>query len=266
MPINGLTYRINGQHNLDENSNTVKHEKLPSVFSVNRQQQSPLQKDDEEEDYEAELKFTPRLKSRGSLLTMRKNSAQDSPSSSDEASTVENLTQYETPQWRQRNHSHAASLRKTLGDPLPLPYLSNEGQNLQNHEDVSPPGTATVDRKRRLMESKWRKLVSQDKLAVENRFKEVRKPSLPTESIGRPASPTLVSEPAINVPRKSLEELQQEIVTNRQKLDEIIVLLNQKQKIALPFNLFHYDLNESTLWTICIIMLILCNIYVYYYL
>lgn len=267
VPIDAPNYRMNGKHN-DEPSSIIKHEKLSNEFLMNeqREQRSPLPKDDEDDDYEAELKFTPRLKSRGSLLTMRKKSSQDSPPSSEKASPVENVPKYETPQPRTRRRSRVTSLRKTLGDPVPLPYLPKGEVPTPKPRDLTPPGTATVDRKRQIMESKWRKLVSQDKAAVEMRLKEIHVSPFGTHSSIRPDSPTLVAGPATTLPQKSLEDLQKEVAINRQKLDEIIGLLNQKQKFAFPFESFHLKLEESTFWTICIIILALCNIYVYYYL
>ncbi|GAV53132.1 hypothetical protein ZYGR_0AI04140 [Zygosaccharomyces rouxii] len=281
VPIHGLTtYRAQGQYNVDEPSTTVKHEELPNTFTTsttsNRQEQEPGE--DNDEDYEDELKFTPKLKSRRSLLTIRKNFEQeaDSPISNDESSTMENLS---TPLPKVKRR--IGSLRKSLGDPLPLPYLPRDPN--QNNRECSEPvpqsphlvSSSNVDRKRQIMDSKWRKLVSQDKSMLESRLKELRRPSLPTTAPPppRPDSPTLASQ-STTLPTLSphlpqtLEELQQEIISNRQKLDEIIVLLNQKQKPSLQFPSlkFHYRWNEFTFWTLCIITLILCNFYVYYYL
>ncbi|CAR27143.1 hypothetical protein ZYGR_0I04150 [Zygosaccharomyces rouxii] len=279
VPIRGLTtYRIQGQYNVDEPSTTVKHEELPSTFATNTtknlQEQEP--EDNTDEDYEDELKFTPKLKSRRSLLTMRKNFEQEanSPISNDEPSPMEDVS---TPLPKVRRR--VGSLRKSLGDPLPLPYLPRDSSPIhkERREPVSQSphlvSPSNVDKKRQIMESKWRKLVSQDKSMLESRLKELRRPSLPTTMPPpRPDSPTLVPQKTStslpNPPPQSLEELQQEIISNRQRLDEIIVLLNQKQKPSLQFPSlnFHYRWNESTFWTLCIIALILCNFYVYYYL
>lgn len=276
VPIHGLTsYRIQGQYNIDEPSATVKHEELPNAFPTtrtNNRRQEPVQndRDNDEEDYEDELKFTPKLKSRRSLLTMRRNSEQESSSpisNDDEVSPVGNPA---TPLSKLRNRK--APLRKSLGNPLPLPYLPKESNSTRTEPTTSPSpptsASSNIDKKRQIMESKWRKLVSQDKTMLESRLKEMRKPTLPkVVPPSKQDSPALLPTPNSPLPQ-SLEELQQEIISNRQRLDEIIQLLNGKQKTSFQFPSlrFHYHWNEVTFWTLCIIMLILCNVYVYYYL
>lgn len=286
IPIHGLpNYRAQSQYNVDEPFTTVKHEEVPNTFTINPRNNDKEEEEPEEgndEDYEDELKFTPKLKSRRSLLTMRKNFEQEinSPISNDESSTMEEEESTPIPKIRRR----VGSVRKSLGDPVPLPYLLRDS-GLNNKEGTvpisqspQPVSPSNVDRKRQVMESKWRKLVSQDKSMLESRLKELRKPSLPTTTQSpqpqpRPEPLTIGSQPTklptVSSPLpQSLEEIQQEIISNRQKLDEIIILLNQKKSSPLEFSSLklHYRWNEFTFWTLCIIILILCNIYVYYYL
>lgn len=282
IPIHGLpTYRASGQYNVDEPSTTVKHEELPNNFiadaTSSHQEPDPEPDNVKDDDYEDELRFTPKLKSRRSLLTMRKNFQQkaDSPTSDDESSAMEGVS---TPLPKVRRRLW--SLRKSLGDPLPLPYLTKNSNSIngEHREPTSqsqhPASSSSVDEKRQVMESKWRKLVAQDKSMLESRLEELRKPSLPS-AVPPPSrsnlptlAPQLASLQAPSPSPQSLAELQQEIISNRQKLDEIIVLLNQRQKPSLqvPSIKFHYRWKEFTFWTLCIITLILCNFYVYYYL
>lgn len=297
IPISGLTYRLHNNYHVDEPTATVKQENGINPFRTSRTRVSSTPSpphspeviishnhwkkeeyfsekddihtdDDGDEDYEAELRFTPRLKSRNSLITMRipSNTQKESENIEDD----ENLERLRRAPQHIRKTSRTLSLRKTLGDPLPLPYIKSEPS--PENSIISSSGNNSIltpnalNKKRQDMETKWRKLISQDKSIVENRFQELRNNILPrTGSVQAKEPLPSMSASTIQLENPtSLSKLNEEIITNRKKLDYIIDLLNQKNHVPSSVG-NHLYLNEYVRWTICIIVLIICNIYVYCY-
>lgn len=301
IPISGLTYGLHNNYHVDEPTETVKQENGINPFRTGSTRKSltpspphsptvvingnhwkktgyssekddvHIDDDDGDEDYEAELRFTPKLKSRNSLITMRIPSGTEKEA--EKLDNNENLERLRRAPQHIRKTSRTLSLRKTLGDPLPLPYIKSE--HSPENSIISSSGNNSIltpdalNKKRQDMETKWRKLISQDRSIVENRFQELRNNILPTAGSVRanellpPMSSSTIQGETIN--STSLSKLNEEIITNRKKLDHIIDLLNQKNHVPKSMGTDFYP-NESIRWTICIIVLIICNIYVYSYL
>lgn len=286
-PIYGLKYKPQNAHPQGESTATVKQDNSalnPFRFGIRPQPSTPsplfkgvprnekadlpsqIEKEehmlnDHEESFEEELKFTPKLKSRRSLII-------SSNLSDDEASVKhDNPERLRRTSHSFRRRSRRLSLIRTLGDPLPLPYV-----NSRNDSEIGSTASATsnstalssesLNHKRRIIETKWRNLISPAKSVLEDRFGENKEHLDPTRSILGPVLPGLQSISSNNVQAfEPLKILEKEIITNREKLDEIITLLNKNSKIESP----HINSNEYYFWVVCIIILIFCNVCVYYY-
>lgn len=277
VQIHGLDYNLTNVKHEDEPSVIIKENNTVNMFDLN-QTPTPgrhphrtgverihrpfVDDDDDDDDYEAELRFTPKFKSRGSLITMRKSSNPKTGEPLESSIT--------TAPNRARRPSRISSLRRVLGDPLPLPYLEGAGSNYTSPSQ-RPDRSLTEDsvrRKRQLMERKWRNLIAQDKKLVESKLEKIRqKPSheVQDESFSSTIPPFSLSASGGALP-DSLTSLQKEIIANREKLDHIITLLSQKEIVRPRTFQLQRPSKEVLLWTICIIVLIVCNLYVYYYL
>ncbi|CCE66133.1 hypothetical protein TPHA_0O01660 [Tetrapisispora phaffii CBS 4417] len=221
---------------------------------------TPVSNDEPYESSESdmdELQYTPKLKSR---YNVRTNNASPSPTEKD--SLLFKVKATSKPRVRK-----TSSTKVILGDPLPLPYDTHRITN--NKGDVT-----TVDGKRKLMESKWRNLMVNSKENVRSKFNEQRSFS---EGGKKPKENQRISSvrfmPVANE-HTTLLELKNKLIANGHKLDSIIQALNsqeKKQHLEHTKNIkpSKYDYKEivnSLLWAICIIILTICNLYVYKYL
>lgn len=194
--------------------------------------------------------------------------------------------------------------RGKFGDPLPLPYV-NQTYTKSTPKSSNINNVLTLDRieeKRNIMKSKWRHLIEQDKELIENKIHELRlfqdegnvnggkwrgDSSLhytelePNSFVGNQSvndidfSRTSLQKTTNILPNDKMAnpvyigKLQEDIALNTQKLDHIISILERNKAgtrldSKLPFNTPAH-IKEITFWTLCIIILLMCNIYVYYY-
>ncbi|QLL32557.1 hypothetical protein HG536_0D00790 [Torulaspora globosa] len=220
--------------------------------------------DDDDDDLEAELRFTPKLKSRRSLLTMRRLSSSVGDRTNE---SFESVARPMHSGGRIRRAGRISSLRKTLGEPLPLPYVSKDNSaDLTRSSNDPSLAKKSLESRRRLMEGKWRTLIARDKELIEKRFANLRQET----SSDNKAIPANDSLPSISTtPERQQEggilELSKEIQRNGEKLDDIIKLLSQRPAADTVPASPNSVSRETLFWTICIIVLILCNIYVYHY-
>lgn len=214
--------------------------------------------EDDDDDLEAELRFTPKLKSRRSLITMRRMSTSEAERTIDSDESVAGPLRSEM---KVRKPSRISSLRKTLGDPLPLPYVSKDHSTNDTPSSKDPLLTReSVENKRRSMERKWRDLIARDKKLIEKRFADLRQQSASGDT----------SQPSISITPEeqqdsTLSDLNKEVLRNREKLDYIINLLSDRPGPDRTPAISRNISREAQFWTVCIIVLILCNIYVYHY-
>lgn len=271
VQINGLDYRLPYVNHGDEPSVIVKEEDTMNVFRLNQtptppgpqlvraSADKPFDEDDDDDDYQAELRFTPKFKSRGSLLTMKR-----SKNSDDEARFIPVDASHNVG----RRPSRVFSLRKALGDPLPLPYMNK--RKISNNSSLGyssslPKGT--ISKNKQLLEKKWKNLIAQDKILIEKRFAELRQRPSPGNysSISNETIPPV----SVSTPDRQNDDgwskLSRDISENKEKLDYIITLLSQQQKVTTKTIKIHRPSREVQLWTICIIVLIISNLYVYHY-
>lgn len=221
--------------------------------------------DDDDEDYEAELRFTPKLKSRRSLITMRRVSNSEEDQTND---SFGDFAGSDRSNKSVRKLSRISSLRKTLGDPLPLPYVSKDPFSSSTSTPNESLSTASsVENKRKLMEKKWRNLIAKDKERIEKRFSNLRQQASPvSQEVYRDESIPLIPTAGSEAERgDAISELSRELIRNGEKLDNIISLLTQKDTPNVATTRPRGMSRETQFWTICIIILILCNYYVYHY-
>lgn len=237
--------------------------RIGSEFRANESQaESSYNDDDDDDDLEAELRFTPKLKSRRSLLTMRRLSNSVGDTNDSYESVARSMRSGRT-----RRPSRISSLRKTLGEPLPLPYVSKDNSmDLTRSSDDPILAKKSLENRRRLMEGKWRTLIARDKELIEKRFANLRRDASPDNKTisGDDSLPSVSTAPERHEDSAILQ-LNKEILRNREKLEDIIKLLSRRPAADTGPESSNSVSRETQFWIICIIVLILCNIYVYHY-
>ncbi|QLQ79433.1 hypothetical protein HG537_0C00800 [Torulaspora globosa] len=278
IPIDNLELRLPKSNNIDQSKLKRDNETI-SPFQTGRTSTPMVSRhltnefraneshvessyDDDDDDLEAELRFTPKLKSRRSLLTMRRLS-----NSAEANDSYESVVRSMRSDGRKRRPSRISSLRKTLGEPLPLPYVSKDNSvDLTRGSDDPFPAKKSLENRRGLMEGKWRTLIARDKELIEKRFANLRREaSSDDKTISGGDSLPSVSIAPERQQDDALLELNKEILRNREKLDDIIKLLSQRPATDTVLASSNNVSRETQFWIICIIVLILCNIYVYHY-
>ena len=237
---------------------------------------------------------------------------------------------------RALRNTGARYVQGVLGEPFPLPYIKKPAENpLVMGEPYSLLTEDKLNRKAREVKGKWKKLVLQDKIAVEKRMKELQDYETygrsfsyrDPDSISKNASQR-VNENSLSMSRSAgsvekggspltastqlagvndqynilpdmstnngaesytepenkeigpFQALQDDILNNGKKLDLIIELLDKnttgfptnkgKRRWGIPrwfrhrFTSFQIS-KEDSFWIGCIILLIVFNVYVYYY-
>lgn len=260
--------------NEDDTVVTIKHEDISNPFHNEIMNNNSDESIASDENYQDELQFTPRLRSRRSIISIRTSSESTPLKTEERRNSFEdnfsgdrsNLTVYHD---SLKKRGKFSELKQILGDPVPLPYLN------RTNDDTLSKGTGDV-------KSRWKRLVSQDKETIEQRLREIRQgyavhtddgiysEETSNESGGDKEGSELVEDMQENEThtasindhikintKQQLRELRDTLKGNTERLDQIIRLLGKKQNDRR---------REIVLWTICIIILIICNICVYYYL
>ncbi|CCK70788.1 Kar1p KNAG_0F01200 [Huiozyma naganishii CBS 8797] len=158
------------------------------------------------------------------------------------------------------------ALRKSLGEPIPLHYMSQDNTDIpqpriSNLDPIRQAGTSKnvdhdilpdneIEKKRKEMTAKWRTLLTKDKLSVEKKLKELElwhdsgkkipQPKQPKQPERVPSVISSFGSPLPNISRTPpvpkadetedfLLKLRDNVDSNSQKLDQIIALLSAKQ-------------------------------------
>ncbi|AGO10307.1 AaceriABL149Wp [[Ashbya] aceris (nom. inval.)] len=209
--------------------------------------QSPLTSDaDSMADEEDDLKLTPKLRSRRSIIRM----------------SAESTPYRHAPEERMRptnkKNTTRMQLRSQLGQPLPLGYIAHAAARPRADD------THRVD-----LESRLRNIMQKDRTSFEKRLQQIRQGyhdlpiglqddalSLQNKTREIEASETTIPFRDNTSVVAETEDLRSELNRHAQKLDEVLTLLR-----STPTN-SHVELIA---WSACVIILILCNVYVYYY-
>ena len=133
-----------------------------------------------------DIEYYPKLVSPGTILsergTSRNNTSlegrnerlKDVEGSSELSGRVPPGTRRSKKRRALRN-TGARYVQGVLGEPLPLPYIKKPVENpLVTDESYSLLTTGKLNRKAREVKGKWKRLVLQDKMAVEKRMKELQ--------------------------------------------------------------------------------------------
>lgn len=217
---------------------------------------------------------------------------------------------------KDNRYSRKQSIRKILGNPLPLPYLNEKTDNAYTKESnyLKLLTNNKLDDKSKRIDNKWRRLISQDKLNVEKRLKELNISEHKTngaiehsrhisnennDKIRKRSDAPRTSSVSVkydsytpsflennqetnidyqhilsdndSIGSVPLSELQKDISINGQKLDLIITMLTNSNSLNVDEKNKTINQPHSTVswgiifWTICITILLLCNIYMYLY-
>ncbi|KAG0674627.1 hypothetical protein C6P41_001660 [Kluyveromyces marxianus] len=181
---------------------------------------------------EINSRFMPKLRSKHSIVELSQHST-----------PKKSIAIYDNPIPKRR------VLKEKLGEPLPLPYL-----------DPKKPVDVGTD-----LETRWNTIISTAKV------RQKKKPLLSnTKAVQvETAEPRLRSSSVpqrIRIPSKSAIEsnreytdLETQLKNTSVKLDKLIELLQNNQQVI-------NNKYEPFIWLFCIIILILCNVWVYHYL
>lgn len=195
-----------------------------------------------------------------------------------------------------------SSIRIALGDPLPLPYLGNsepikkeqdEGSN-EKEKILDDKWNSIVDSNRKLIKERIAEIRGLEKQLTENEMKtetnentrKDSKSSVVIESISKKASPRsfrlnddsiIIGTPELDpLDEGSLSSIQNILLDNSRKLDLVLETLTMpkadKNRTIINSDRPECSINwlnssyDNFFWLGCIVVLLLCNFYVYYYL
>ncbi|AET40802.1 Kar1p Ecym_6431 [Eremothecium cymbalariae DBVPG len=229
--------------------------------------QSPINSDSEmmpEDDEAADL--TPRLRSRRSIIRL---SAESTPYRHSNQQTVYEMTQgtnssANASRVGYRKYNTRTQLRSQLGQPVPLGYISTMSEQPVNDQQTSI--NENMD-----LESRLRKIMQKDKATFERRLQQIRQhyyqhpPSSVNEDMTHSIMQNSVTDRNFDTSRQEgsvydnseSEKIKNELHKTVEKLEEVLSLLH-----PTPSN-YHF---EFVMWSGCIIILTICNVYVYYFL
>lgn len=205
-------------------------------------------------------------------------------------------------------HRHTSeNVRNLIGDPLPLPYLSKgpDSKRTGSHivhdpkirqsvdKSIRKPLTLDeLDKRRHIMNTKWRKLLNSDQNAVNfklnglpkldhltndaedddvagelNILKQepsrlnTRHSSLHRDLNIRSRGASVSLQPFSHTSESTISCLQDEINANGRKLDQILQILSEgHQQRSTPRVAVS---REVLCWSLCIVVLLACNVVVY---
>ncbi|SCU87807.1 LADA_0E06282g1_1 [Lachancea dasiensis] len=249
---------------------TIKPEVVSNPFNPKITEVRPRSKDEMEQ----ELHFTPELRSTKSLVSSRSPSSERLWPNEGRTLRVQAIprrvfkeprsTHFRTNVDRGRRRESFKELKQRLGRPVPLGYLSSGEQGLSSGPN------------RKELESRWKKIISGKNPEIsqewDSSWNESRSPSahtsLKSNSSGVELSlrqlddddddkPDLDElEMSIDRPKTGnshLYAIDETLRTNSQKLDQVLALLDGKQRTDYR--------TEAMAWIICIIILIGLNLY-----
>ncbi|CCD25662.1 Kar1p NDAI_0F03440 [Naumovozyma dairenensis CBS 421] len=155
-----------------------------------------------DEDYEADLGYIPIIQDKYRLHPLKSyGSLSQNHQTEDESHLQRQL--FRSAEVRNRTRSRNQSLRKALGDPVPLPYIKKENDSKleqgmhkrrsSQEEELEEPKTIlkkedivttdTLDRKRKHLDMKWQKILANNQPLIENKLKTLSKSSHFTKTV-----------------------------------------------------------------------------------
>ncbi|AMD19424.1 HBR523Cp [Eremothecium sinecaudum] len=214
----------------------------------------------EREQEEDDQNLMPRLRSKGSIIRM---SAENTPYKPVRqfmvgSQAVRVRAQRSALRQSPRKRNTRTQLRSQLGKPVPLDYMPSSGAQYQRSaEDDSAS-----------LELRLKRIMEKDRSVFENKLRNIRRHY--DEDPSETQAPVMYNKVTANKHGTSTDNnvydnaqvndgdhIRAELSKQTQKLDEILMLLRSSS------NGTHMELLS---WVTCIIILLFCNIYVYYYL
>ncbi|QEU60672.1 Kar1 [Kluyveromyces lactis] len=154
--------------------------------------------------------------------------------------SIVNLSQHNTPK-KLNTFPKRRQLKEKLGDPLPLPYLDPQ-QKMEVGRDL---------------QSRWNTIISNAKVRQTN-AEPVNKAKRVLEA------PSFESQRKISrrvFQSSEITALESQLKDTSAKLDRLIDILQDKETLIGKSMTY-----EPVIWLSCIIILVLCNVWVYHYL
>ncbi|SCU98251.1 LAMI_0F13740g1_1 [Lachancea mirantina] len=189
-----------------------------------------------QDNYQEELEFTPQLRTKRSILTFR-SLGQGTPRNQENRNPASRRNLF-------TRRERFQELKKRLGEPVPLEYL--------NHNS----GSAPTDK----LEAFLNRSHDLDLSSVPKSHSELYDVShTPREVTGATsgsslAGPSFMNNESMMAPNR-IQDIDDLVRSNTDKLDQIMLLLNDIAR--------NRHNSEITFWSICIVILIILNVYVY---
>lgn len=211
---------------------------------------------DEVEDDEERVDLNPKLRSRSSIIRLsRENTPYKRPNKTLELGGMKQNSNSLSVKRFDKKRNKKIELRSQLGQPVPLDYIPSSVPNNGSLTSYGPE-----------LETKLKRIIQRDKSLFESRLQQIRRhfdsdsqkniESLPTPKSTISGINTTTNKNVFNEPHT--DEFRKELTEQAEKLNEVLQLLRSKSETSNRI--------EASLWMACIIILLLCNVYVYYYL
>ncbi|KAG0654323.1 hypothetical protein C6P45_003453 [Maudiozyma exigua] len=181
----------NNDNNSDDDINISKINSVSPFYAKPKNDQIPQNYNDDEEDQYDPSSYPPKVMSPASLLESRGFSSslyvQDSAETDYEPKmegwgTIGHVEK-ETLRSK-RQVSGVRTLRKNLGDPLPLPYLrSHEPKEEPKHNNLRVLTKGELENKSEYFNNKFKQLLSQDKINIAKRLKQLNRTTKQEDSM-----------------------------------------------------------------------------------
>lgn len=232
-----------------------------------------------EENYEEELQFTPKLRSKKSIISFR-SSRHSTPLSHGKSTAREDRSFgvvqeplfFSTDNKRRvmSRRDRLKELKGKLGNPVPLDYLNQDG----------PADVSSLLERRQEIEDRWKRILSSDKGLNHQKLQNISHAYESRNNSSVFSDGDIVADSSVvhnnDIPNSSnnklddiseeveknhlsisidqISDIREGIRNNSERLDKVIELLGEKNS---------NNRREVVFWGICIIILILLNIYVY---
>lgn len=234
---------------------TIKPEPVTNPFRPLSAEERPFS-----EDMERELQFTPRLRSRRSIISSR-NMSQGTPLGVEEPQETLPAKPLQHTLWSSRQprvgsvskerairrRETLKELKEKLGKPLPLGYLESESSNKDESFRSNKKG----------LEERWKRILSNkvydSNTSNRSSMDDSVQINLPISRISSHNTNNDHNSLATELDNCNTTSFSEGLRTNNEKLDQILALLNDKKKDETR--------QECMAWIVCIIILVALNLY-----
>ena len=180
-PIPKFENNKNDENHSDVNVNISKVRNVSPFYDKSKVTLKQQYHEEEDEEGDDPLSYPPRVMTPKSLLESRGISSSGYGYDSSEMAFKPEQVQWNASDnlkqgtlRNRRQFSGARTLRKNLGDPLPLPYLKNEESNEKpKYDNLRVLTKGELENKSEYFNNKFKQLLSQDKINIAKRLRQL---------------------------------------------------------------------------------------------